>query len=298
MNNTSAPASFGARDLAVIAVMNVMWGLNIIAVKMAVTAVGPITAGFLRQLIVLAVCLPAFRIVPGRMRALVALGLLSGGLFYVFVNLSLAVSDNVGALAIAGQLGVPFSLILAILVFREKIHWPRMAGIALSFAGVALLVFDPSAGKEWVGLLLTAASSFVWAICSLIQRSLRGVRVLTIYAWIGFFGSLSLGAIALAIEPGQMRAVPNLPLSSLGWVAFSAIGSTVIGQGSMSWLLQRHPVSLVVPFTLAAPVLSVLAAARAFGNPLTPVMLAGGAVAMVGIAIVTFRTAKRQEEAS
>jgi O-acetylserine/cysteine efflux transporter len=129
----------------------------------------------------------------------------------------------------------------------------------------------------------------------MIQRNLRGVRVLTIYAWVGLLGALTLGVVALAVEPGQVRAIPRLPISSLGWVAFSAIGSTVIGQGSMSWLLQRHPVSTVVPFTLAAPVISVFAAAYFFGNPLTTLMLAGGAMAMVGIAIVTTRTAKSRE---
>ena len=275
--------------------MNVMWGLNIVAVKMAVDTVGPLTAASLRQAIVLLVCLPALRIVPGRMRALLALGALSGGLFYVFVNFSLAVSDNVGALAIAGQLGVPFSPLLAILVFRERIHWPRMVGIALSFAGVALLVFDPSAARELPGLALTAAASAGWAVGSLIQRALGGVPVLTIYAWIGLGGVVVLAPLALWREPVEMAAIPQLPLASLGWVAFSAIGSTVIGQGSMSWLLQRHSVSTVVPFTLAAPIISVFTAAWFFATPLTGLMLAGGAIAMVGIAIVTTRTAQRRE---
>ena len=291
-----AATPFGPRDIAVAVVMNVMWGLNIIAVKMAVDTTGALTAALLRQIIVLLVCLPALRIVPGRMRALLALGLLSGGLFYVFINFSLAVAGNVGALAIAGQLGVPFSLLLAIVVFRERIHWPRMLGIGLSFGGVALLVFDPSAAREIPGIVLTAGGSAVWAVCSLIQRSLRGVAVLTIYAWIGFGGITVLAPLALVFEPAQMAALPHLPLAGLGWVAFSAIGSTVIGQGSMSWLLQRHPVSTVVPFTLAAPVISVFTASWFFGTPLTALMLAGGAVAMAGIAIVTTRTAQRRED--
>ncbi|MGH6615645.1 DMT family transporter [Sphingomonas sp.] len=284
--------SFGAHDLLVVLVMNILWGLNVIAVKMAVTAISPLTAGFLRQLIVLVVCGSALRIVPGKMRLLTVLGILSGGIFYIFINLSLAISDNVGALAIAGQLGVPFSLLLAILVFRERIRLPRIAGIALSFAGVLLLVFDPAAARELPGIALTAIGSFIWAICSLIQRYLIGVPVLTIYAWIGFWGSITLGTLAWFVEPAAMRAIPDLPLHTLGWIAFSALGSTVIGQGSMSWLLQRHPVSIVTPLTLAAPVVTVFAASWYFGTPLTVLMLSGGAIAMLGVAIVTIRTAR------
>lgn len=285
-------AAFGLRDVLVVIGMNILWGLNIIAVKVAVDSIAPLTAGFLRQVIVLAVCASALRIVPGRMRALTGLGMLSGGVFYIAVNLSLAAANNVPALAIAGQLGVPFSLLLAIIIFKEKIHWPRMAGIALSLFGVVLLVFDPAAAGEGLGLALTALASLIWAICSLIQRSLVGVRVLTIYAWVGFWGTITLGLVAWWREPAAMAAIPDLPLHTLGWVAFSAIGSTVAGQGAMSWLLQRHSVSVVTPLTLAAPVISVFTASLYFGTPVTAIMLAGGGIAMLGVAIVTIRTAR------
>lgn len=283
---------FGARDLIVVAAMNVLWGFNIIAVKMAVSAIAPLTAGFLRQLIVLVVCIGSLRIITGRMQALTLLGILSGGAFYVATNLSLALTHNVGALAIAGQLGVPFSLLLAIVVFREKIHLPRMAGIALSVAGVGLLVFDPTMIDEIPGLALTALASFIWAICSLIQRNLVGVPVLTIYAWIGLWGSIILGSIALVVETEAMWSIPHIPLKTFGWVVFSAIGSTILGQGAMSWLLQRHPVSTVTPLTLAAPVIAVFATGWYFDTPPTMLMLTGGAIAMIGVAIVTIRTAR------
>lgn len=286
------PARFGATDLAVAVGMNILWGLNIIAVKVSVDAISPLTAAFLRQAIVLLVCATALRIVPGRMRALLALGFLSGGAFYLATNLSLAVSNNVGALAIAGQLGVPFSLLLSILIYKERIHLPRMIGIAISLLGVGVLVFDPGAVGEFPGLALTALASLIWAMCSILQRGLVGVRVLTIYAWIGLCGTLTQGIVAWHFEPAAMMAIPQLPLGAIGWVTFSAIGSTVAGQGAMSWLLQRHSIGVVAPMTLATPVISVFTASWYFGTPVTAIMLLGGAMAMVGVAIVTIRTAR------
>jgi O-acetylserine/cysteine efflux transporter len=288
-------ARFGALDLLVVVVMNLMWGLNIIAVKITVDALAPMTAGLLRQVIVFAICAGSLRIVPGRMVPLLSLGILSGGLFYVVINASLAVATNVSALAIAGQLGVPFSMLLAILVFGERIQWPRMLGIALSLGGVILLVFDPAAAGEGLGLALMAVASAIWAASSLIQRKLAGVPVLTIFAWVGLMGTLVLGIAALATERDTIARLPDEPLRTMGWVAFSAIGSTLIGQGSMSWLLGRHPVSTVTPLTLAAPVLSVFAASYYFGSPLTLLMLLGGGIAMVGVAIVTIRTAHKAD---
>jgi len=285
-------AIFGPIDIAVVVAMNILWGLNIIAVKVSVGAIGPLTAAFLRQAVIFVICAHALRWVPGKMRVLTILGILSGGAFYAAVNMSLAVADNVGALAIAGQLGVPFSMILAIIFYHERIHWPRLTGIALAFVGVVILVFDPAAAHEGLGIALTALGSFIWAACSLLQRQLIGVRVLTIYAWIGLWGMLIQGLIAWHWEPVRMAAIGDLPLHLFGWVAFSGIGSTVLGQGAMSWLLQRHPVTTVAPLTLGAPVISVFTAAEYFGTPISGWMLLGGALAMLGVAIVTVRTAR------
>lgn len=286
---------FGGYDLLVAVAMNVMWGLNLIAVKMGVDLMEPLTSAWLRQVMVMLICLPALRVIDGKMRELLALGILSGALFYIIVNVSMAVSTNVSALAIAGQLGAPFSLILAVIFLGERVHKYRIAGMALAFSGVVMLVFDPHAVDERLGLALTAAASLVWAICSLIQRRLIGVPVLTIYAWIGLMGTIILGPIAFLVEPVAFANLPHLPLSSFGWVLFSALGSTVIGQGAMSILLQRHPVSTVVPLTLPTPVISVIAASYWFGTKMTPVMIAGGVVVLIGVAIVTLRTARAAE---
>lgn len=286
---------FSGYDILVAVAMNVMWGLNLIAVKMGVDLIEPLTAAWLRQVMVMLICLPALRIIEGKMRELVLLGALAGGAFYIIVNISMAVSTNVSPLAIAGQLGAPFSLILAIIFLGERVHKYRIAGMALAFAGVVMIVFDPNAVNEHLGLALTAVASFIWACCSLIQRRLVGVPVLTIYAWVGLVGTVVLLPIALIAEPQAMASIQDLPLSSLGWVLFSALGSTVIGQGAMSILLQRHPVSAVVPLTLPTPVISVIAAAYWFGTPLTPIMIAGGGVVLAGVAIVTLRTAQAEE---
>ena len=289
------PVRFGPRDLAVALAINLVWGLNIVAIKMSVTQVPPFTAALLRQAMVLAICLPWLRVVPGRMRELIVLSAVIGGLFFAVVNLSVAVSDNIAALAIASLLGAPFSLILAILFLGERIGLTRVSGIALAMGGCVLLVFDPAVGREIPGLLLTALASLLWAVGSLLQRRLIGVSVMTMYAWIGLGGVAILGPFALVLEPAAMTGGSAISLTALGWIAFSAVGSTIIGSGGMAWLLQRHPVTTVIPVTLGAPVIGVVASSLVFGNVLTPVMVAGGMVALAGVAVVTMRTASAGE---
>lgn len=284
---------FGRLDWAVAVAMMMLWGFNIIAMKSAVDAAGALPGALLRQAMVALVCLPFLRIVPGRMRLIALLGVLTGGLFYVCIGLSLKVSTNISALAIAGQLGVPFSLILAVIFLKEKIGVPRLIGIVLALLGVGLLVFDPGAAKELPAIGISACGSLIWAIATLIQRNLGGIGVLNISGWLGLIGSAVILPFALLVEPAGVARLGSLSMETYAWTAYAAIGSSIGGHGAMVWLLQRHSVSTVSPLTIPTPVISVAFATWWFGTPLTPLMIAGGLIALLGVSIVAIRNAQR-----
>ena len=170
---------------------------------------------------------------------------------------SFALADNVSALAIAGQLGVPFSLLLAVVIFKERIRWPRITAVILCFLGVAVMGFDPAIAHESIALWLTVAASLAWAGGNLLFRQLKGINVLTIHAWLALVTIPILFVAALIFEPANLANIPNLKLSTWGWLVYSGIGASLIGHGGMSWLFQRYPVSTVSPLTLPTPLLSV-----------------------------------------
>ncbi len=283
------------RHLALILLIDVIWAFNIVAVKEAVESAQPITAVALRYGIVLLATLPWLRWLPGRMPIVIFTGLVAGALFMGLGGLSFALADNVSALAIAGQLGVPFSLLLAVLIYKETIRWPRITAVVLCFAGVAVMGFDPAIARESVGLWLTVGASFAWASGNLLFRKLQGVPVLTIHAWLALVSVPVLVACSLVFEPGALAKVPALPLSTWGWLAYSALGASLLGHGGMSWLFQRYPVSTVSPLTLPTPLMSVIIAVIVFGTPITIQMVIGGALTLVGVAIITLRTAQKRD---
>jgi O-acetylserine/cysteine efflux transporter len=100
---------------------------------------------------------------------------------------------------------------------------------------------------------------------------------------------------AWIVEPERLAAIPQLPLSTWGWVAYSGILSSVVAHGGMTWLFQRYPVAVVSPLTLPTPLISVGIAIAVYHTPITGQMLVGGLLTLVGVAIITFRTAQRRD---
>ncbi len=283
------------RHLALIALIDILWAVNIVAVKVAVDAVHPLTANVLRYAIVLLCCLPWLRWLPGRMPLVLVTGLVAGALFMGLGGLSYSVATNVSALAIAGQLGVPFSLILAIVFYHERIRWIRVSGIVLSFAGVAVMAFDPRIFDERLGLALTVAASLCWAAGNLLFRKLQGAHVLNLQGWLALVSVPVLATGSAVFEPGALAHLGSVPPQVWAWLAYSAIGSSIIGHGGMAYLFQRYPVSVVAPLTLPTPLLSVIVGVMVFKTPVGVPMVIGGLLTLVGIAIITLRTAAARE---
>jgi O-acetylserine/cysteine efflux transporter len=280
-----------------------LWAANIVAIKEAVDEIPPILAVALRYAVMLPVCLPFMRWqagppADGGRPSQMALVLLSGlllGLSFALGGVAFAYATNLSALAIAGQLGVPFSLLLAIIFYRERIHWRRTVGILLAFAGVVILVFDPRIVDERLALLLTIAGAFLWAASTLLIRRLSGVHVLSLMGWQSLVSMPMLLLASLVLEPGGLALLPEIPLSTFGWVVYSGLLSSLVGHAGMAWMLQRYPVSTITPLTLPTPLLSIIIATIVYGTPVTLVMIAGAAMTLTGVAIIALRTAARDD---
>lgn len=283
--------------IAFILLIDILWAFNIVAIKEAVLAMAPLLTVALRYAVVLLVCASSLRIVPGRMGLIIATGVITGALQFGLGAYSYQVATNLSALAIAGQLGVPLSLILAIVIDGERIAWKRTLGILLAIAGVMLLVFDPRIVDERLGIFLTFGAALCWAIGNLMFRRLAGIPVLTLYGWQAIVSIPLLLAASALFEPGAIAALPQVPLSAFGWIAYSAIAASLVGHAGMSWLLQRYPVTLITPFTLPTPLLAVVFATLAYGTPVTPLMWVGGLLTIAGVAIITLRSAKKASQA-
>jgi O-acetylserine/cysteine efflux transporter len=281
--------------IAFILLIDCIWAFNIVAIKVTLTALPPLTVATLRYIFVLGCCIPWIRWVPGRMRLIAITAVIAGALFMGMGAISFKMAYNVSALAIAGQLGVPFSLMLAIYFYHEKIRWVRIIGIILSFAGVAVMAFDPRIFDERLALMLTIIGSLLWAIGTLLFRQLRDLHPLNVHGWLAIISLPLLGGASMIYEPGALAAAGNITPEIWGWLAYSAIGASVVGHAGMSYLFRHYPVSMVSPMTLPTPLLSVAIATWVLGTPLTIEMIIGGSLTLIGIAIITLRTAKATE---
>ncbi len=272
--------------------INAIWGFNLVAIKMGVDRFPPVFVGFLRFLIVGLVVLPWLRVRRGEMRWLLIAAIFGGGLQFAMMYTGVALSGNMSSVAIAGQLGIPFATILSVAVLGERIHWRRSLGIALSFAGVVVLGFNPDVIESWQGLALIVLGAFIGAIGLVAIKRVRDLNALELQAWLSW-GSLPVFLmLSLWLEDGQIESLRKIDLIGAGAVLYSALAASLFAHTAYFALVHRYPVSSVAPLTVLGPVFSVAFAVLFLGDVLDWRMVIGGVMTLTGVAVIVMREGK------
>lgn len=274
-------------DVAAALTVILIWAMNFIVGKVAIGQIPPNLLLAVRFALV-AILLSPFLRPPGKSWALIlALSVVLGGLHFGLLFMGLRGVDA-GLAAIAIQLSVPFSLLLATVVYGERAGVMQYVGIGVAFIGVYLLGGDPASAPSVVHFLMVVASAFAWAVANLIIKRIGEINIFVLNAWFAVFALPMFLLASLVLEHGQWQALADADWRGWGGIVFMAVGASITAYGLWYYLIRKYEVNRVVPLMLLAPVLAVLLAALILDEPLTARILFGGAVTLAGVAMIHF----------
>jgi O-acetylserine/cysteine efflux transporter len=278
------------RDLALAVCVAAVWGVSFIAIKAGVAEAPPLALTALRFLLA---AFPAVLFVPrpkARLLDLAGYGLCIGvGQFgLLFAAITYGMPAGLASLVI--QIQSIFTILLAWLLLGQKPRAAQLIGAGVALAGVALIGFSRGGSAPVLPFVALVGAAAFWAAGNLFSIRAGRIHVLGFIVWSSLFSPAPLLALSWALEDhGRIvHAFTHPSLAVWGGSAFLAYGATMIGFGLWSWLLSRHAVAQVAPFSLLVPVFGLSSAALVFGETLDAGTLAGIVVVLSGLAIAVF----------
>ncbi len=287
------PPEWGAIVLIVLT-----WGINTAAAKYATAWLPPLFVGAVRFLIALVFLFPFIRPPFPEWRRLGPVMLMTGPLHFGVLYWAFSLSHNLSLIGIVLQLWIPFSALFAWWLLGEAMSPAVMAGIAAAFAGTAVMTLEPGAQGELVSAGLAVLASVFWAMGTVLVRRMPAVRPLKLQGLSSLISAPVLLAASFATEPHLGEAARHAPWLAWASIAFGGIASTLGASALLFWLVQRHETGRVTGYMLATPLVTCLIGVTAFGDVLTPRLVIGGAMTMVGVGLVAMAERRRMRLAA
>lgn len=279
--------------------VSVFWGGVFVSGKLAMAGVPPVTVAWLRMLVsAVSFAAIAARTEPAALRRgpgadagrFLLLGLVGVTAYHALFNLGLQVSGAAKA-ALLMPMNMPvFTALFSAWLLRERLSPRQLAGVGCSTAGVVLVLLGGAGGLAAVraadGILLVAIACFalynVWGRQVLARHSPLAAN--TYPAAVG-----ALGLLPLAALERPWSALAAAPAGFWWHVAYLSVFGTVLAY--LWWYrgIARIGASRTAVFAYLVPVWAVLLSALVLGERVSPWQLAGGALAVAGVALVSTR---------
>jgi len=277
-----------------------LWGTTYLAIRVALETMPPLVMAGMRWLVAGSLILPALvaagaRIPsPRQWPALAVLGILLMGLGNGCVAWAeQTIASGLTAVLIAA---IPFWMVGVERIFAvrapgahaERVSPRRLAGLAVGFAGIVLLVWPElqlGAGRSFVrGVVATQIACLGWAIgSSYARRRHLSENVLAAAALQMLFGGLAL--LAAGIAAGEWPQLAFNTRTTVALIYLIAAGS-LAGYTAYAYSLKYLPVATVSLYAYVNPVIAVILGTLVLGEPFHPRLAVAGAVVLTGMALV------------
>jgi drug/metabolite transporter (DMT)-like permease len=185
-------------------------------------------------------------------------------------------------------------------VFRKRLSWQAVVGLAIGFAGLALLL-NPTGGRlDPAGLAALVVASISWAGGSLYARHASlPKRPLVGTGMEMLAGGVLLGLVATARGEFARIDLEAISIESVLGLVYLIVFGSLVAFAAYVWLLRVTRTTLVSTYAYVNPVVAVFLGWAVLDEVITARTFIAGAIIVVAVAlIVSARPAKQRPEAS
>jgi O-acetylserine/cysteine efflux transporter len=273
-----------------------IWGFNFVVLKVALVDIPPLLLTALRFSFA---CLPVLflpRPAGMQLKHMIIVGLTAFLGQYIFLFVAMKLGMPAGLSSVTLQLQVFITILLSILVLKERPKSQQILGGAVALAGLGTIASTAGQGSSIpaIAMLFIVLAATTWAIGNFtIKLAGPGAAFGTLsgVAWVSLVPIIPAFALSYAFEgPAQwLHSWQTVRSISLLALAFTVVFSTWAGFAVWGKLLSTYTASVAAPFALLVPVFGGLSAYLLLGETLTPLRMVGSLMIFVGLAIILLR---------
>ena len=235
-----------------------------------------------------------FPIPKGFIKKIFFASLIANTLQYSITYTGLSLIDASAAVLLV-QTEVPFGVLFAFFMLKEKPTLRSLIGISVAFIGVYILTGSPNLDGKFIGVTLTIIGSGIWALGQVLVKPLsKEINSLALVAWLALFSGPILIALSAIFDGNTIIFFKSANFES--WLIAIYLGFIMqpITYGCFYYVLKNNPLYKVLPIvTMGIPPTGLLAAIFLLGEEPTKELYLGGIIIILGVILIVFNKPKK-----
>ena len=277
------------RDSLIAGIVPIFLGFGFVIAKPAMEYLPPFLLMGLRFTFVALLLVWWFPLPKGFLKRIFFASLIANTTQYSITYTGLSFIDASAAVLLV-QTEVPFGVLFAFFMLREKPTLRALIGIAIAFIGVYILTGSPNLDGKFIGVSLVIIGSGVWALGQVLVKPLsKEINPLALVAWLGLFSGPILITLSAIFDGNPINYFRSTPFEI--WMIAIYLGFIMqpITYGCFYYVLKNNPIYKVLPIvTMGIPPTGLLAAIFLLGEEPTKELFIGGAIIIIGVILIVF----------
>ena len=277
------------KDTLIASLVPIFLGFGFVIAKPAMEDFPPILLMGLRFTFAASILIWWFPIPKGYLIKIFIASLVANTIQYSVTYNGLNLIDASAAVLLV-QTEVPFGVLFAYFMLKEKPSMRSLIGIFIAFIGVYILTGSPNLDNKFFGIFLTILGSGIWALGQVLVKPLsKELNPLTLVAWLALFSGPVLIFLSNILDGNTINYIKSASTNS--WLIAIYLGFFMqpVTYGCFYYVLKNNPLYKVLPIvTMGIPLTGLLAAILLLNeNPTTELYL-GGLIILLGVILIVY----------
>ncbi len=247
----------------------ILWGLNFVAIKIGLDGFPPLLLCACRFFLT---CFPAiffFRRPAIPFRKIFFYGIVMFAIQFALLFVGINIGAPPGLSSLLMQTQVFFSVLLAILLFNERLKVCQIVGGVIACSGIGYVAMHVGGHFTLAGFLCVVSAALFWGFGNVLSKHIGHVNRVALVAWASFVAWPLLLLASLVMEGPQtlICSFQNISWLSTGIILYIAYPTTLFAFAAWNWLIHHHPLASVAPFTLLVPIFGMTSSSLLLGEP-------------------------------
>ncbi len=285
------------KDTLIASLVPIFLGFGFVIAKPAFESFPPILLMGIRFTFAASILIWWFPIPKGYLKKIFIASFIANTLQYSITYTGLNYIDASAAVLLV-QTEVPFGVIFAYFMLKEKPTLRALIGITVAFVGVYILTGSPNLDGKFFGVALTILGSAIWALGQVVVKPLsKEINPLALVAWLALFSGPILISLSAVIDGNTINYLSSASFDH--WIIAIYIGFIMqpITYGCFYYVLKNNPLYKVLPVvTMGIPPTGLLAAIFILGEKPTFELFIGGVIIVIGVIMIVFTKTKKEKE--